>query len=176
MLSGHQKVVAPTPKGNVMSDKLSSPSTSSGSGKSPLSRQSGGNGNGDDPYLVFLRQPPKYLYSNESFEVELQLELPKGSRSPPSSLGANEIELVASVHHVATGRECGAEALLITQPSHIFIAVKGEGRRRKVTCMIRMDSIRRDQGASLELRFTPVKFPIPWLEALLALVPTPFVL
>jgi hypothetical protein len=142
----------PQRSGNVMSTKqLSSPS-SSASVKSPNSR--GSTGNGDEPHLVVQKQPPKYVYSNESFEVTLQLEVPKATSPSQSSLGGQEIELLASVHDEKTGRECGPEALLITQPSRIVLVAGEDGIPRcSVVCMIRMDGIRRDQGASLAVRF-----------------------
>eukprot|EP00980_Cylindrotheca_fusiformis_P028006 scaffold22575_cov141-Cylindrotheca_fusiformis.AAC.37 len=130
-----------------MSDKLSSPSSSSG--YSPRTRGSGGNG--DDPaFVVVRRHPPTYVYSNESFDVELQLESSRSrssSSSPPRS-----VELAASLHHVRSGRECGTEGILVTEPSRISVS---PGKSCVVKCMIRMDGIHRDQGASLELRFTP---------------------
>lgn len=140
---------------NVMSDKpLSSPSTSSVSVKSPNSRGSH-NGHGDEPYIVVQKQPPKYVYSNESFEVSLQLERPKTASPLQRSLGGQGIELAASLFNDKNGRQCGSEALLITQPSRIVMEEDDAGIYRcSVICMIRMDSIRRDTGASLSVRFT----------------------
>lgn len=143
----------PQHSGNAMSDQQLSPPSSSttGSVKSPNSR--GSNGHGDEFYLAVLKQPPKFVYSNESFEVALLLEGPKAA-SPSPSFGDQEIELVASLHHEKTGRECGPEALLITQPSRIVLVPDEDGNLKcDVVCMIRMDSIQRDEGASLAVRF-----------------------
>lgn len=131
----------------MMSDKLSSPS--SGSGYSPRTRAHGiGN---ESAYIVVRRHPPTYLYSNESFDIELVVETPKSLS--PSSPPPRPIELVASLHDVRTGRECGGDGILITEPSRIIISP--ENKVCTVKCMVRMDGIRRDQGASLELRFAP---------------------
>ncbi|CAJ1945612.1 unnamed protein product [Cylindrotheca closterium] len=130
-----------------MSDKLSSPSSSSG--YSPRTR---GSASSDESSFITVRKhPPTYVYSNESFEVQLQLETPKvASPSAPSS---QPIELGASLHHVKNGRECTSEAILITEPSRIDLSLKK--KTCTIKCMIRMDGIRGDQGAGLEVRFTP---------------------
>jgi hypothetical protein len=147
----------------MSSDKLSSPSSSSAgnnsSGYSPHggSRATTGS-NSDDPYLVIRQEPPTSVYSNESFDVELELELPKTS-SPPSTIWANEpIELTATLHHAASGRTCMTEAALVTEPMQITMPPSSNPatkRSCRVRCMIRMDSIRRDTGAALEVRFAP---------------------
>jgi hypothetical protein len=135
----------PTEILKVMSDKLSSPSSSSG--YSPRIR---GIGNGDNSaYLVVRRHPPTYVYSNESFDVELQLETPKSLS--PATPPPQPIELMASLHHVRSGRECTTEGILITEPSRIIMSQ--ESKSCTVKCIIRMDGIPRDEGASLELRF-----------------------
>ncbi len=154
--SGNRKFLPQERLGNVMSDKpLSSPSTSSISVKSPNSRSSH-NGNGDEPYVVVQKQPPKYVYSNESFGVSLHLEVPKTASPLHFSFGGQGIELVASLYNDNNGRECGSEALLITEPSRIVMEKDRAGLHKcDVVCMIRMDSIRRDTGASLSVHFKP---------------------
>mmetsp|Transcript_12058 Transcript_12058/g.28873 ORF Transcript_12058/g.28873 Transcript_12058/m.28873 type:complete len:669 (-) Transcript_12058:893-2899(-) len=130
-----------------MSEKLSSPSSSSG--YSPRTR---GSASSDESSFITVRKhPPTYVYSNESFEVQLQLETPKGGS--PTTPSPQPIELGASLHHVKSGRECTSEAILITEPSRIDLSHKKKSCTIK--CMIRMDGIRGDQGAALELRFTP---------------------
>ena len=129
-----------------MSEKLSSPSSSSG--YSPRTR---GSASSDDSlYITVRKHPPTYVYSNESFEVQLQLEIPKGCSPPTPS--SQPIEFGASLHHVKSGRECKSEAILITEPSQIDLSLQNKSCTMK--CMIRMDGIQRDQGAALELRFT----------------------
>jgi hypothetical protein len=148
-----------------MSDKISSPGSSE---KSPgLSPPSRAGVNADEPYLVVHRHPPQYVYSNESFDVEIRLETPK--TASPSSLGVYEIELVASLHHVKTGVICGSEAQLITEPSRILLSA-GDGSKRpcRVTCMIRMDGIRRDRCTVLGLRFTPCLDSTPPVRSIAA--------
>lgn len=157
-----------------MADKLSSPSSSSGNGNgsgrysphggSGSRTSSSGNGHGvsnvDDPYFLIRRQPPSYAYSNESFEVEIQLELPKTS-SPPTTIWANEpIELAATLYFANSkhGRACGNEAILMTEPMRITMPPSSDvdtKRSCRVRCMIRMDSIRRDTGSVVEVRFAP---------------------
>jgi hypothetical protein len=147
-----------------MTDKLSSPSSSSagvGSGYSPHGgSRATTSSSSDEPTFVITQHPPFSVYSNESFEVEIQLELPKSS-SPPATIWANEpIELAASLHYAKTGRTCANEATLMTEPMRITMAPStdpvGEAKRMcRVRCMIRMDSIRRDTGAALEVRFAP---------------------
>lgn len=132
-----------------MSDKLSSPGSSSG--YSTQTRSNGSSGD-ESACLVVRRHPPTYVYSNESFDVEVHLVEASKTPSPPSDQ-AESTELVASLHHVNSGRECSSEAILITEPSRILLS-RGS-KVCKVKCMIRMDGIQRDQGAALELRFAP---------------------
>ena len=140
-----------------MSDKLSSPSTAS-SVKSPGSSRT--SASADEPYLTIKRQPPKYAYSNESFDVEVQLEVPK-TASPPS-LSGFQFEIVPVLYNEKTGTECGSEVLLVTEPSRVVLKAGSDSERKcSIRCMIRMDSIRRDQGASLELRFGPASDSSP---------------
>lgn len=138
-----------------MADKMSSSSTSSsGNTYSPLSRGSAGS---DELCLVIRQQPPTYLYSNESFDVEIALDTPKGA-SPSSFDTCDRIGLDAQLYNVKTGQLCGNEAILITEPSDIVLEAGSSGTAQKickVKCMIRMDVIRREQGATLKLRFAP---------------------
>lgn len=151
-----------------MSDKLSSPSTAS-SGKSPSSRTSA---TSDEAHLIIQRQPPKYLYSNESFHVDVQLELPR--TSSPSSFLDYEIEVLPTLCDEKTGSECGPEALLLTEPSQIVLKSSGDSARKcTVRCMIRMDSIQRDQGASLELRFGTKPDSSPMVRGIVGATTTP---
>jgi hypothetical protein len=150
---------------SVMSDKLSSPSASSHS--TVFSPRGSKSNNGDESYLVVRRQPPTYVYSNQSFDVEINLQIPK-TASPPTHLGAHEIEIVATLHNQKTGRICAGEAILITEPSRILLSPIGEASKRsvKVRCMIRTDVIERDQGSAVELRFTPRQDMDPSLKAI----------
>jgi hypothetical protein len=136
----------------MSSDKLSSPSSAS----ADYSLHGGSratNTSNDDPCLVIRQQPPTFVYSNESFDVGIELELPKKSSSP----WVNEpIELTASLHHAISGRLCTTEATLVTEPMQIImpLSINPETKRAcRVRCRIRMDSIRRDTGAALEIRF-----------------------
>lgn len=147
----------------MSTDKLSSPSSSSAgnnSGYSPYGSSRATNTSNDDPYLIIRREPPTSVYSNESFDVEIDLELPK-TASPPSTIWANEpIELTATLYDTKSGTPCtSAEATLVTEPMPITMPPSTnttEPRRCcRVRCMIRMDSIRRDTGAALEVRFAP---------------------
>ncbi|KAG7346016.1 hypothetical protein IV203_005083 [Nitzschia inconspicua] len=145
----------------MSTDKLSSPSSSSAgnnSGYSPLGGSRATTSSNDNPYLVIRKEPPSSVYSNESFEVEIELELPKTS-SPPSTIWANEpIELTATLHDAKSGNRCTTEAVLVTEPMKITMppSINPEMKRCcRVRCMIRMDSIRRDTGAALEVRFAP---------------------
>mmetsp|Transcript_3435 Transcript_3435/g.8158 ORF Transcript_3435/g.8158 Transcript_3435/m.8158 type:complete len:730 (-) Transcript_3435:500-2689(-) len=147
-----------------MTDKLSSPSSLSGNGNGSMTSSSNGNGrdthNPDEPHFVIRQQPPSYVYSNEAFDVEIELELPKTS-SPPTTIWANEpIELAATLHYANSkqGRECGNEAMLITEPMRITMPPSADASSKRfcrVRCLIRMDSIRRDTGSVLEVRFSP---------------------
>ena len=138
---------------------LSSPSTnaskspnSTNASKSPGSR--GSFTSKDEPYLIVQRQPPTYVYSNESFEVELQLEVPKTLTPPRFLTEGQEFEIVASLAGDAVQRDDGPEILLVTQPSRISLVAGADGIHRcKVLCMIRADGIPRDQGASVAVRF-----------------------
>jgi hypothetical protein len=165
---------ATTPATLIMTDKLSSPSSSSagvGSGYSPHgSSRATTNSGSDEPSLVITQQPPFSVYSNESFEVEIHLELPKTS-SPPSTIWSNEpLELAASLHYAKTGRTCANEAILMTEPMRITMDPSiGTGETKRVCqvrCIIRMDSIRRDTGASLEVRFAPRQGSSPTMRAI----------
>ena len=141
-------------KNNDMSDKLSSPSISSGTSNA---RSRSSTGSGDESYLVIRKQPPTYVYSNETFDVEIALDIHKNPM--PSSMGSGEIRIVATLHDTKTGRACGEETILITDPSDVVINPSTAGSSTKacakVRCMIRRDlQIRRDIGVAVELRFT----------------------
>ena len=117
--------------------------------------------------MCVQKQPPKYVYSNESFEVTLQLENSKAGSPVRPMFAGSAIELLASLHHEKTGIDCGPEALLITQPSRIIMSPNEDGIHRcSVVCMIRMDSIQRDQGASLVVKFQPRPDSSPPIRAM----------
>jgi len=129
--------------------------------------------NGDEPCLVIKRHPPSSVYSNESFKVEVQLELPK-TTSPPSTIWNIDeaIQLKATLYHAKTGKPVRDEAILMTTPMRITIpgtagADSGSNSstnennntsngKRSVTveCMIRTDSIRRDTETAYLVRFS----------------------
>jgi len=132
--------------------------------------------NGDEPCLVIKRHPPSSVYSNESFKVEVQLELPKTS-SPPSTIWNIDeaIQLKATLYHAKTGKAVGDEAILMTTPMRITIPGTASADsssnsnsestnenennstgKRSVTveCMIRTDSIRRDSETAYVVRFS----------------------
>ena len=166
----------------TVNDKLSSPSSSSN-----YSQQRDGNShgnssratnlsNGDEPCLVIKRHPPSFVYSNESFKVEVQLELPKTS-SPPSTIWNIDeaIQLKATLYHAKTGKAVRDEAILMTTPMRITIPGtanadcssnsnsestnenhNNSNGKRSVTveCMIRTDSIRRDSETGYVVRFS----------------------
>ena len=128
--------------------------------------------NGDEPCLVVKRHPPSSVYSNESFKVEVQLELPKTS-SPPSTIWNIDeaIQLKATLYHAKTGKAVRDEAILMTTPLRITIPGTASADsnsectnendnnttgKRSVTveCMIRTDSIRRDSETAYVVRFS----------------------
>ena len=119
----------------MVSDKLSSPSSSSSNGYSHPSHPSTAGPSGrtnnsttsDEPHLVITKQAPVSVYSNESFMVDVQLMLPKIS-SPPSRIwNCDEpIELTASLHHAKSGEPVQSdEAQVMTKPSKIMIPAPG---------------------------------------------------
>lgn len=155
-------ILSPKPSlehpGKKMSDslQLSSPSTSkASSSSSPNSRS--GSGSSDEPYLSMSQQPPKYAYSNENFDITVQLETPSSAVDTPprSSLEQRkEIELMTSLVDEHSGNEAGPEAILVTQPSRITLLAGEDGIFRcRVSCLIRIDGIRRDQGAAFAIKF-----------------------
>lgn len=158
----------------MINDKLSSPSSASNS----VGNSSRGTNQSiaDEPCLVIKRHPPSSVYSNESFKVEVQLELPKTS-SPPSTIWNidDAIRLKASLYHAKTGKPVRDEAILMTTPMRITIpgAANADNSsnstsectnendnnnngKRSVTveCMIRTDSIRRDIETGYVVRFS----------------------
>ncbi|MGK3735402.1 MAG: hypothetical protein ACI8RD_005962 [Bacillariaceae sp.] len=162
----------------MLSDRLSSPSSSSAEHSRPSHPSTAGSSTiSDEPHLEITKQPPVSLYSNESFKVDVQLMLPKSS-SPPSRIwNCDEpIELTASLHHAKSGKPVQSdEAQVMTKPSKIIIPAPGgtvggdsnntteeDGNGNKsgstkrsvtVECMIRTDAIRRDVGAAYVVRF-----------------------
>ena len=141
-----------------MAAKLSSPSTASSGTASlgPLTPRARGV-NGDEPYLVIRRSPPSHVYSNESFEVLLGLEIPK-TASLASRSAHGSIEVYASLHYEKNLRPCGRETTLITEPLRISVPTRVDHTRPLpiVRCMIKVDtSIQRDKGAAFVIQFTP---------------------
>jgi hypothetical protein len=138
-----------------MADTLSSPSTYSSASLAPLTPRARGV-NGDEPYLIIRRPPPSHVYSNESFEAEIGLEIPK-TASLASRSADGSIELYASLHYEKGLRPCGPETTLITEPSCISVPTRDGPTRPlpKVRCMIRVDPIQRDKGAAFVIQFTP---------------------
>jgi len=161
----------------MVNDKLSSPSSSSNSyhrDGGSIGNSSGGTSqsNSDEPSLLIKRQPPSSVYSNESFKVEVQLELPKAS-SPPSTIWNvdDEVHLQATLCYAKTGKTVKDEAILMTTP--VAIRIPGApsadnssnstndnntGGKRSVVvqCMIRTDSIRRDGESGYVVRFSTI--------------------
>lgn len=166
----------------TVNDKLSSPSSSSNYSQqrdgSSVGNSSRGthNSNSDEPCLVIKRHPPSSVYSNESFKVEVHLELPKTS-SPPSTIWNidDAIHLKATLLHSKTGKAVRDEAILMTTPMRITIPGtantdnssnsnseftnendNNSNTKRSVTveCMIRTDSIRRDSETCYVVRFS----------------------
>eukprot|EP00535_Pseudo-nitzschia_heimii_P000628 CAMPEP_0197180000 /NCGR_PEP_ID=MMETSP1423-20130617/4770_1 /TAXON_ID=476441 /ORGANISM="Pseudo-nitzschia heimii, Strain UNC1101" /LENGTH=749 /DNA_ID=CAMNT_0042630015 /DNA_START=253 /DNA_END=2502 /DNA_ORIENTATION=+ len=160
------------------SDKLSSPSSSSNYSHLGSSVTSGRTitQSNDEPYLVIKRHPPTSVYSNESFKVEVQLELPKTS-SPPSTIwNVDEaIHLKATLCHARSGKPVRDGADLMTTPMRITIpgAMNADNsssstnectnetdnnnnttRSVTVECMIRTDSIRRDSESGYVVKFS----------------------
>ena len=138
-----------------MADKLSSPSTASSTSYGAQTPRSRG-ANADEPFLILKRQPPAYVYSNESFDVEIGLELPK-TASPESRVADGNLELQATLLHSKTNRPSDSEATLITEPSRILLPCSGgsPGKQLKLRCMIRAEPIQRDKGAAFEIQFLP---------------------
>mmetsp|Transcript_10643 Transcript_10643/g.31111 ORF Transcript_10643/g.31111 Transcript_10643/m.31111 type:complete len:796 (+) Transcript_10643:32-2419(+) len=159
----------------MVNDKLSSPSSSTNSyhkDGGSLGNSSGGTAqsNSDEPSLVIKSQPPSSVYSNESFKVEVQLELPKAS-SPPSTIWNvdDAVHLKATLCYAKTGKPVKDEATLMTTPMAITIPGapspdnssnsnnenNNSGKRSTVVeCMIRTDSIRRDGESGYVVRFS----------------------
>lgn len=118
----------------MVTDKLSSPSSSSNGYSHPSHPSTAGSSGmtnnsttSDEPHLVITKQAPVSLYSNESFMVDVQLMLPKTS-SPPSRIwNCDEpIELTASLHHAKSGEPVQSdEAQVMTKPSKIMIPAPG---------------------------------------------------
>jgi hypothetical protein len=139
-----------------MEDKLSSPSTASSASLGPLTPRARGV-NGDEPYLVVKRTPPNHVYSNESFEVEIGLEIPK-TASLASRSADGSIEVYASLHYEKTLRPCGPETTLITEPPLTSVPIREDPTRPppRVRCRIKVDpNIQRDKGAAFVIQFTP---------------------
>ncbi|VEU41973.1 unnamed protein product [Pseudo-nitzschia multistriata] len=157
----------------MVNDKSSSPASSTNSyprdGSSTGNSSGASQSNSDDPCLVIKSQPPSSVYSNESFKVEVQLELPKTS-GPPSTIWNvdNEVNLKATLCYAKTGKPVKDEAILMTTPMEITIPgepkidnssnVTDENNRGKrsvvVECMIRTDSISRDGETGYVVRFS----------------------
>lgn len=146
------------------SDKMSSPSSSSNTSQQRDGNENSSRGtsksNSDEPYLAIKKHPPSSVYSNESFKVEVKLELPKTS-SPPSTIWNIDepIQLKATLCHAKTGKAVRDEAVLMTTPMKITIpGTSNDGGKDKKTvtveCMIRTDSIRRDSESSYVVRFS----------------------
>ena len=158
----------------MVNDQVSSPASSL-NGNSVGSRGTS-QSNPDEPCLVIKSHPPSAIYSNESFKVEVQLELPKSSSPPAMIWNVDEaIHLKATLHHAKTGKPVQEEAILMTKPMRITIpgAINNDNSsnstselnnennnvsngKRSVTveCMIRTDSIRRDSETSYIVRFS----------------------
>lgn len=157
-------------------DKLSSPSSSSHNllqfrdGVSVGNSSSAGkmNSHSDEPCLVIKNQPPSSVYSNESFKVEVHLELPKAT-SPPTTIWNidDEVHLKATLYNAKTGNAVRDEATLMTKPMQITIPGVPSGEndnenqnngKRAITveCMIRSDIIRRDGESSYVVRFSTI--------------------
>ena len=139
----------------TMADKLSSPSSSSYTSSGNQTPRSRG-GNGDDPYLVIRRQPSSHIFPNESFEMEVGLDLPKSGS--PGSLGTGEIELVATLRQASkSGRPAGPEASLICDPPTILLPTSGGAskRQKKIRCAINAGAIGRDHGVAYVIHVGP---------------------
>lgn len=165
----------------TINEKLSSPSSASN-----YSQQKDGNSvgnssrgtiqsNSDEPCLVIKTHPPSCVYSNESFRVEVQLELPKTS-SPPSTIwNIDEAIHLKATLYTKSGKVVRDEAILMTTPMRITIPgaanadnssnSTSEGTnendnnsngKRSVTveCIIRTDSIRQDSETGYVVRFS----------------------
>ena len=170
----------------MMTSNNLSPSSASASPYCHPGRSATGSSRGasnrenDEPYLEIKQEPPKHLYSNESFKVDIQLMLPQQS-SPPKNIWNMDapIDITASLHYAKTGKPVQEEAMLMTKPMQIIIPPtstgstvdddrnksktntddvdnkKNDTNKRMVTveCMIRIDRIRRDIGADYTVRF-----------------------
>jgi len=79
-----------------MADKLSSPSSSSNGGSNQTPPKSGPSGSRDDEnYLIIRRQPPTHLFSDETFEVHVGLEVSRLTGDSPTGI---EVEVTAALH------------------------------------------------------------------------------
>jgi hypothetical protein len=136
-----------------MNDKLSSPSASSSStakGAQTPARS-------DDPFLLIRRHPPSHIFSNESFEVEVGLEIPRPA-SPASQPADGDIQLVATLHNLKSGHACGAaEATLTVDPPYLSIGSLGSPSKRlgRIRCTLQLNSALKEKGAAFAIHLTP---------------------
>lgn len=141
-----------------MSKKQPSPSsgdstTSSLGASSPQSSKSRGS---DDQFLIVRKQPPTFLFSEESFDVEIALDPTQSSPSSngggsPSSLNRRKditLELEASLKYLKGGSPRTSEATISVDPSatctHSNLA-KGV----KFRCVIHADNLQRKDALAI---------------------------
>mmetsp|Transcript_27332 Transcript_27332/g.38445 ORF Transcript_27332/g.38445 Transcript_27332/m.38445 type:complete len:788 (-) Transcript_27332:1140-3503(-) len=128
------------------SDKVSPEwSTTSNSLSSPESRA----GNSRDIPLALRQHPPSHVFNGEWFEIEVGLDIPKGSTLGKSA----DVEVHATLHDYKTeGLFHDDKALIIDPPLIQLSAAAASTRYQKVKCKIEMKE-GEEHPSDLSIRF-----------------------
>jgi hypothetical protein len=103
-----------------MTDKLSSPSASSLSGSS-ITPGKGNGGSEEEPYLAIRKQPPSYVFPDEAFEIEVALEVSRGSKRSPQA----DVDIVATLEDTSPR----PQASPVSTPAATLIILDGTQMR-----------------------------------------------
>jgi hypothetical protein len=103
-----------------MTDKLSSPSSSSLSGSANTPGKSNG-GSRDDAFLAIRKQPPSYVFPDEPFEIEVALDVSRGSKHSPQA----DVDIVATLEDTSPR----PQASPISTPAATLIILDGTQMR-----------------------------------------------
>lgn len=79
-----------------MTDKLSSPSSSSFSGSANTPGKGNG-GSGEESFLAIRKQPPSYVFPDEAFEIEVVLDVHRGSKHSSQA----DVDIVATLEDIS---------------------------------------------------------------------------
>lgn len=134
-----------------MADKISSPSSSSNSGSNhtPPKKGPGSTRNDDDKYLVIRRQPPTHVFSGESFDVLVGLEVNRLTGDAVS-----EVELTAALQLHKDGKHSPSvsENAASVEVANERCTVAANNKPCRLECKIHMrETIRRDKPTSFLL-------------------------